>query len=693
LIAFDAALIRRNRKLFLHYNGLRRQLAYNLNPEKASVAFEIIPALLSVNEGDLPGHVSGGETPCGVYGIGHSSHLQNVIQDYFPETRKRTISYQHYVINKAMVESLFIVGSIGTVGQTEQSDFDYWVCVDRSVFSERAVRKLQEKTELIARWCRGTFGMDVHFFVLGLDQIQRNDFGKVERESSGSSQKKFLKEESYRTMVLVEGKIPLWWVVPSGATSDEYALFREQLKLQSPLDATDFVDLGFLDHVSHDEFLGNALWQLSKGIKDPFKALLKMAMMEVYLSETFRGPLLSEILKARVLGGCRSLRDMDPYLLMVDTILEFYGAEEGRSQGELMRKAFYVKSDPKITRMKLKTAMSDYKVEVFKALMEEWAWPVELVEDLNQVGNWSYGRQLQLSTEINKYFFSTYRRLSGNLRVVGRQAIDDNDLTILGRMVFVLFAKSKDKLSLTPFLTNKRLVLGRCIFQYEADRLTQDRWALYDASWYPTEKEESKRKIYSADSVVRNAAWLVNNGLYAFHRTAVEMNPNPTGVTMGDLEQLLKHLQSFFHPASDDLDEEVRLNSDPVILWVMAVLDMEAGSGQRDPMTIDVVSRNSWGEMFVESCAYDQGLDRLRGLVSEFRRRFPSDGGLRLRVHLPDGLRDHAMARELYQALSPHPPWRDFPAMRRSGWISAEEFPQLQSSHSGPQRGPLTPLS
>lgn len=652
MTTFSSDLIQRNKNLFLNYNRLRRQFAYDLTPEKASVAFEIIPVLLSLNEVDLPGHVSGGEVSCGVYGLGSSYHLRKVIQDYFPEAQRRAIPYQHYVIKRPIVESLFIVGSVGTVGHTEQSDFDYWVCVDREKFSGASIHRLQEKAELIAHWCRGSFGMDVHFFILGLDQIQRNDFGKVERESSGSSQKKFLKEESYRTMILVAGKIPFWWVVPPAAGPLTYAHFRDQMMREHPLDAEDFIDLGFLDHVSRDEFLGNALWQLSKGIKDPFKALLKMAMMEVYLSEKFSGPLLFEVLKARVLGGCRSLRDMDPYLLMVETVLEFYASEDRSAHVDLMRKAFYIKSDPKITRMKLKTNLGDYKVEVFKELMETWEWPLDLVEDLNQVANWSYWRQLQLSTEINRYFFSTYRRLSENLRAVGRQAIDDRDLTILGRTVFALFAKRKNKLGLTPFLTNKRLILGRCVFQYDTDRQRRDRWALYDASWYPTEREERKRRVYSAERIVRTAAWLVNNGLYAFHRTAVEMAPNPTGVTMNDLDHLLRHLQSFFHPVMDSLDEGLRIDQEPAVLWIMAVIDMEAESKPTRPMTIDIVSRNSWGEMFTECYPYDEGLDRLTGLASELRQHFPHDVGSRFMIHLPETLKDDATARRVFTMVS-----------------------------------------
>ena len=123
-------LIRRNKKIFQNYNRLRCQHAYDFNVEKASVAFEIIPALLSLNEADLPGYVTEGEGACGIYGIRSSDYLKKAIHDYFPELINKKISYQKYLIRRPAIESLLIIGSVGTVAQNDRSDFDYWVCAN-----------------------------------------------------------------------------------------------------------------------------------------------------------------------------------------------------------------------------------------------------------------------------------------------------------------------------------------------------------------------------------------------------------------------------------------------------------------------------------------------------------------------------------------------------------------------------------
>jgi len=648
----DFRQIQRNRKRFLNYNRLRVQHAYDLDPEKVSVALEIVPVLLTLNEVDLPGYVSGAEEGYGVFGVGSSYRLRRVIHDYFPEFRKRNVAYQKYLIKRPVVETLFTLGSIGTVGHTGKSDFDYWVCVDGTVASKKAMEELRLKTEAISHWCQVTFGMEVHFFVLDLAQIRRNDFGKVDEESVGSSQKKFLKEECYRTMLLVAGKIPFWWVVPPETDHESYETMWERLVREAPFDFVEYVDLGFLKRVSRDEFLGNALWQLGKGIKDPFKSILKMAMMDMYLSDAYGGPLLCEELKGRVLGGARTLRDMDPYLLVVEKVLDFYAKQGRESTMDLLRRAFYLKSDPKITRTKIKTSGGDYKVEVFKEMMESWGWSLDLVEELNQIRNWSFSRQQKFANEINQFFFSTYRSLSERVRLGEGQAIDQYDLTILGRRLMALFARRRDKLRYTPNLNGTRLVLERCVFEYSTDAQGRKRWTLYDASWYPAEEKRRQWRIFAAASVVKAAAWLVNNGLYEYPRTVVEMNPNSSGVILNDLVHLLKHLNTFIQPAFYPSSDPSALERAAVKAKILAVVDMEEVRKFHRPKTLDIVYKNSWGEMFVETHSFAEGLGILADYAEDLGESDPRKLMARIKVHLPESARDtHAANRVFYRIM------------------------------------------
>ncbi|MEW6669739.1 MAG: class I adenylate cyclase [Thermodesulfobacteriota bacterium] len=646
----DGSVIRRNRQFFNNYSRLRRQYAYEVSPERGAVAFEIIPALLNLNEPFLPGYVRDGAKACGISGMNISQDVRKAIYDYFPETRSRLNAYRSHFTNRPSIESLFLMGSIGTVAQTAKSDFDYWVCVDLSWISEEGAEKLNEKTANIARWCQDKFDMEVHFFVSDLEHIRTNDFGKVDQESTGSSQKKFLKEECYRTLLLVAGKVPFWWVLPTGIDERQYQGSWDWLIQQESYESDEYVDLGFLGEVPRDEFLGTALWQMSKGMQDPFKAVLKMAMMERYLSSSFQGPLLCETLKARVQGGVRDLGEMDPYLLMVETVLDFYAGQGPKEHAELLRKAFYIKSDPRITRTRM-NRNGDPKTEIFKNLMRKWDWSLDLVEDLNQLENWSYARQLSLSTEISGFFFSTYRRLSEGLRLRERQAIDEHDLTFLGRRIYSLFARESNKLQTTPFLTSRRLILDRCIFQFERDSGGKARWVLFDATRYGQEKGETRTQIFAADRVARAAAWLVLNGLYDHYATAVEMPSNPSSLTLSDLIDLLKHMKGFFPPGFEQLKPGDDLKADAKRDKLMLVINIEEGQSAAEPVSMDLLCTNTWGEMFFERYPFREGLAVARGYASEMNTGAPVEWNSKVKVHVPRSLYEADEKRRILQAL------------------------------------------
>lgn len=648
---FTAKDIRRNKKIFLNYNQLRQRCAYDLKPEKASVAFEIIPVLLSLNEPDIPGYIPKGENACGVYGIGSSKHLKSIINRYFPATHNKRISYQRHIIKRPIIESLLLMGSIGTIAQNDKSDFDFWVCTDPKFSSDAIVRKLQNKTDRISRFCQASFNMEVHFFIMRIDDIRNNDFGLVDEESSGSSQRIFLKEEFYRTLLLVSGKIPFWWAVPAETSHEDYEKYWDAWVKKNTFDSDDFIDLGCIGAIPRKEFLGTTLWHLSKGIKDPFKALIKMAMMERYLSDNFSGPMLCEIIKKRVLDGPTSLRNTDPYLLMFESIFEFYRQTKRWDRMELLRKAFYIKADPQVTRLKLINRNCNYQIEVFKELLHSWDWSLDLCEELNQIENWSYVRHLKFSTKINKFFFTTYKYLREVLADSETQSINNHDLTLLGRKLFALFAKQKNKLQLTPFLKKEGLTLEKCIFKFSRSHSVNKNWYLFDATRYLFERQYNHSTITSSRRVARTAAWLVINGLYDLHKTKVEMLPNPSGLNVNDLIDLLKHIQLFFPPAlhrvklGTNMEKEARINQ------IMIVIDLEKDDDTTNSASTDLIYNNTWGEMFTETYPLKKALSVVREALNGDD---PGNIDSKVRIHIPKSAQIDYSKSELYYEIMPN---------------------------------------
>ena len=79
----------------------------------------------------------------------------------------------------------------------------------------------------------------------------------MDEESSGSAQAHVLKEEFYRTCMIIQGKIPLWWVSYDSkgkVTYDEVLAF---LNNYNSLDES-FIDLGNLENLILVAFCSNS---------------------------------------------------------------------------------------------------------------------------------------------------------------------------------------------------------------------------------------------------------------------------------------------------------------------------------------------------------------------------------------------------------------------------------------------------
>jgi adenylate cyclase class 1 len=342
-----------------------------------------------------------------------------------------------------------------------------------------------------------------------------------------------------------------------------------------------------------------------------------MAMMERYLSKNYNGPMLCEVIKKRVLGGPAPLRDTDPYLLMLESIIELYEQTKRPDRMELLRKAFYIKADPQVTRIKLINQNCNYQTEVFKELMGSWNWSLDLCENLNQIENWSYARHLKFSNKINTFFFTTYKYLREVLADSEAQSINARDLTLLGRKLFVQFAKKENKLQLTPFLKKGGLTLEKCIFKFARNHSGIKKWFLFDATRYLLEKPDNRSIILSSRRVARSATWLVMNGLYDFHKTKVEMPPNPSELNVNDLIDLLKHIQGFFPPALQRTKLGTNMEEEAMINQIMIVIDLEKNETATNSVSTDLIYNNTWGEMFTETYPLGKALSVVREALNQ----------------------------------------------------------------------------
>jgi adenylate cyclase class 1 len=247
---------------------------------------------------------------------------------------------------KCHIEGLFTIGSVGSIAQGQDSDIDYWVCVDTKSMAPESLSFLRLKLASIEKWAKTRFSSEIHFFITDIDSVKEGHFGESDFESSGSAQSMILKEEFYRTMILVSGKIPFWSVTPDWVDGKLYPLlYHVASRFHS-----DYLDLGHVGDIPPGEYFGASMWQLFKSLKSPYKSVMKMALLEKYISEGKDGALLCDVLKKRRGKGKNHFRKDDPYILLFEETSSHYRKSGQTDTVDLIRHCFFLKmsiSSPK----------------------------------------------------------------------------------------------------------------------------------------------------------------------------------------------------------------------------------------------------------------------------------------------------------------------------------------------------------
>ena len=287
-----------NRQLFLRYNQFKIQrIQETLSPVDRAV-FTIIPRLLHINQKDLPGYIQD-DVPSGIYNFRINQECQLAAEQLFPDIVLRG-GENHQIF----IHTLLLMGSTGSIAQSQKSDLDFTLFVNKKSVSPQRLALFEQKLRLIEEWTWTHFKLEIHFFNNDILDVKNNIFGESDSESTGSAQAKLLKEEMYRTAVITAGKTPFWWIVPLKTDDRLYESLVHLVKThQTLLNPDEFVDTGNVDDISQGEFFGGSIWTLIKSFKAPFKTLIKMGLLEEYTFSNTQSNLLCHDIKKKVFSG------------------------------------------------------------------------------------------------------------------------------------------------------------------------------------------------------------------------------------------------------------------------------------------------------------------------------------------------------------------------------------------------------
>ncbi|WP_462401671.1 class I adenylate cyclase [Pseudomonas sp. Marseille-QA0332] len=374
----DREVLAELRARFLQLNERRLARALKGLSARRRQVLTLLPLLLHVNHPALPGYVSA-TTAAGVAGFEPGAPLLDAAARLggSPDCESWTSDPAR------PIHGLYLMGSLGTLAQAEQSDMDLWICHAPDL-AKHDLADLTSKCRLLEAWAASQ-GAEAHLFLIEsrrFAQAAGTDGPAI--DNSDSARQCLLLDEFYRTAIWLAGRTPLWWLVPAERERDYHA-YTQALLSRQLIQADDHLDLGHLAEPAPGKLVEAARCQLRKGLDSPYKSLLKLLLVEVYATEHPHVRYLSLDFKRAVFAGPPDIDRLDPYLMIYRRI-ERYLLESGDDRRlEQARRSLYLKTGRRLSG-RAGLAQDNWQSLLLGRLIEEWGWPGEHLVELDGPG-------------------------------------------------------------------------------------------------------------------------------------------------------------------------------------------------------------------------------------------------------------------------------------------------------------------
>jgi adenylate cyclase class 1 len=609
----DRKVLSQLRARFLKLNEGRMARAMEGLSTRQQGVLTLLPLFFHVNHPLLPGYVSG-STPAGLSNFEPDA---NALAEAQRLTRSFSYKPRHGSNPPRPIHGLFLMGSLGTLAQADQSDMDVWVCHAPDL-TENELAELRKKCQLLETWAASQ-GAEAHFFLIDPARFVLGERDtQLSSEDCGTTQHYLLLDEFYRTAIWLAGRTPIWWLVPVYEEAS-YDRYTHTLLSKRFIRADETLDLGHLAYIPPGEFIGAGLWQLFKGIESPYKSVLKLLLTEVYASEHPRVQCLSLRFKQAVFANRLDLDELDPYVVVYRRIEEYLIARGEPERLELVRRALYLKVNRKLTGS---SRTQSWQRSLLERLAHEWHWDRQLAL-LDSRSQWKV-RQVSaerraLVNELN-YSYRFLTEFARNEQTVS--LINKRDLNVLGRRLYAAFERKADKVEfinpgIAPDLAEDTLTLVHAPNKAES---VQTYWGLYNGSLTALEWEHFA-PIKRSRHLLELLSWCHRNGVID-SSTRLALHPGESDLSEFELFNLLGSLQQSIALPLPTVAEEpllrasvpsevlilVNVGIDPLkhhrdlnILMTTERTDSLSYAGVRENLvlTLDQVTLNSWNEVLV----------------------------------------------------------------------------------------------
>ena len=295
------------------FTQLRLKSAIALMKQDEADVFNVFPLLIHFNDPAFPGYIDG-DVPRVIWNFTPTPEQQQLSQRLFSTVPPEEPLQAPDIIG------LYAMGSTSSIGQCSESDLDIWICYSHQIAAER-VQLLEKKVWEITFWAE-SLGVELNFFLIPDNKFRIKNQSALSNDACGTSQHMLLLDEFYRSSLRVAGKCILWRQIPH-EHEHHYDEYVKTLSETGGINPDDWLDLGGLACVPAEELFGATLWQLYKGIDNPYKATLKTILMEAYSWEYPNTELISTSYKKSFQEQDFYDEHLDTYCLMLSKVSDY----------------------------------------------------------------------------------------------------------------------------------------------------------------------------------------------------------------------------------------------------------------------------------------------------------------------------------------------------------------------------------
>ncbi len=595
------------RQRFLTINNDRLARLRDALSERQQLFVNVLPLLFHTNHPMMPGYISG-TTPAGV-----SNYRPDSNDIKLGRAIARSFTHSLNTANED-IYGIYIMGSVGTIAQSNNSDLDIWLCY-RPGLPPSSICELSAKCRSIAAWAAER-KLEVHFFLMNCEEFRQGKLSELNNESSGSAQRVLLLDEFYRTAIFLAGRMPLWWFVPTSCEQG-YAERSDTLLTNKYIQSDSVLDFGGITSIPDGEFIGAGIWQLYKAIESPYKSVLKLLLLEAYASEHPHIQPLSLTFKRNVFEGKIDIDELDSYMMIYRRIESYLMGKQQVKRLELARRCFYFKANKPLSKASTSPHKSWQRV-LLEKLTAEWGWTHDYIAMLDKRSQWKVPEvaiersilvnELNLGYRFLQEFASSTR---ANL------SISAEELTILGRKLQAAFERRPGKIEwLNPGISNNLAESTISISQVYDDNSKSHVWTAF--SHGDPGQIQAGVAIKSSSSIVELLLWNYYNGVIDLN-TQFELPPD-TPINIFELKKILSMFQQWL-PSSRSAMQHNHFKKTAVPLEVLMLVNVGkqpmphlhdqgvqrlsaradafrySGFEENLVVSIDVITRNSWNEI------------------------------------------------------------------------------------------------